>query len=108
MLFLFVRGLALIVLFFSASVSPAEIINWGVTAGECTDQDITAINGWLADANALLGAALRAVREKKTGNEDVLAFFTAYFGIRWDYDTPGAFQEGPSEGIFADVWSKHI
>ncbi|KAF3402895.1 hypothetical protein DPV78_003615 [Talaromyces pinophilus] len=86
-------------------VSQAEIINWDVAAGKCTDDDLKLIDVWFNDANALLTAALQAVGEKNTGNEDILTFFTSYFGIQWDYSTPGAFKGDNSPVIFSAVRS---
>ena len=106
MLSSFVRGLALIVLLSSASVSQAEIINWDVAAGKCTDDDLKSIDVWFNDANALLTAALQAVGEKDTSNEDILTFFSSYFGIQWDYSTPGAFKGRTSELVYSTVRCK--
>ncbi|PCG89739.1 Hypothetical protein PENO1_102990 [Penicillium occitanis (nom. inval.)] len=105
MLSSFVRGFALIVLLSSVSVSQAEIINWDVAAGKCTDDDLKLIDVWFNDANSLLTAALQAVGELDTGNEDILTFFSSYFGIQWDYSTPGAFKGRTSSLIFDQVRS---
>lgn len=102
----FVRRLTLAVLFTSASISQGQNINWDVAAGKCTDDDLETISGWFDDADALIEAALRAVGEKDTGNEEILTFFSSYFGIKWDYSTPGAFIGRESEIIFGTVKCK--
>jgi hypothetical protein len=94
-----------LVLCSAASVSQAQLFSYDVAAGEglCSSDEQTLISTMLADSKTLVNSALWAVSQRQTKNDKVLAFFTSYFGIQWDFTQSSGFKPGPSEATYASV-----
>ncbi|OKL55931.1 hypothetical protein UA08_08662 [Talaromyces atroroseus] len=87
----------------AASISRASLFTLVTEGGgQCDSSMQTTLDQWISDSKELVAAALWAVEQRSSNNEEILAFFTSYFGIKFDYEN-GGFANSASGIVFATV-----